>query len=143
MRKKTVEIFSALHEAFTPPNVSSQNNPEMFYFLGYGSNTLSGMSKTSFDPHGHLRQAGKQILIKRHFTSVSAFGFKIVLKPSRVIFSANVSYKNQTNPMTKSCYIEKIHIIKELQTFPINRYFLFTFQHVFSLLVCGTLGCNS
>lgn len=67
----------------------------MFYFSGYGSNTLSGMSKTSFDPHGHLRQAGKQIYECE----------RIYSKPSKVIFSANVSYTkiktiNFKNPVT-------------------------------------------
>lgn len=27
-------------------------------FAGYGSNALSGMTKATLDPHGHLRQPG-------------------------------------------------------------------------------------
>lgn len=37
----------------------------LFFVLGYGSNTLTGMTKASLDPHGHLRQPGKQILKKK------------------------------------------------------------------------------
>lgn len=43
------------------------------FFLGYGSNTLSGMTKASLDPHGHLRQPGIICYIFTKFFQSTAF----------------------------------------------------------------------
>lgn len=35
-----------------------RHRPNRSSFAGYGSNALSGMTKATLDPHGHLRQPG-------------------------------------------------------------------------------------